>query len=96
MAARRQSDFIAMLVDIGHSGSDPTATTITRNPSEVCDETIQTVQMTIDSLLLTERDMPLSDQSFHASCDTIIAGSKQVVYWAISTHRVLERSHRSR
>ncbi len=46
--------------------------------SEVCDEAIMSVQMTIDSLLLAERDMALTDQSFSDSCDTIIAKTKAV------------------
>ena len=49
-----------------------------RDPSEVCDETIRTVQMVSDSLLLTERDLPLSAQSFSGCCDTIVAKTKQL------------------
>jgi hypothetical protein len=76
--ARRHSDFMTMLMDVEDKDASALGHASTRNPSEVCDETIQTVQMTSDALLLTERDMPLSDQSFLGCCDTIIAKSKQV------------------
>eukprot|EP00053_Salpingoeca_punica_P008161 m.73779 g.73779 ORF g.73779 m.73779 type:complete len:337 (+) comp14479_c1_seq1:181-1191(+) len=72
---RRQSDFITMLLELGKPGKD---TPMTHDPVLLCTETIRTIQMVSDSLLLRERDHPLSQQPFSGCCDTIVAKTKVV------------------
>lgn len=72
----RRSDFIAMLQEVGGS-KDRDELVQHLDPVALCTETIRTVQMVSESLLLRERDMPLSKQPFSGCCDTLVARSKQ-------------------
>ena len=45
---------------------------------QLCTEAIRTVQMSSESLLLRDRDQPLSKQPFSGCCDTLVARRKQL------------------
>lgn len=68
----RASDFIGMLSD------NSSATKNRSDPVLLCNETIKSLQMISDALLLGDRDMPISHQSLSGCCDTLIAKSKAV------------------
>eukprot|EP00039_Didymoeca_costata_P006179 m.88106 g.88106 ORF g.88106 m.88106 type:complete len:332 (+) comp13143_c0_seq1:223-1218(+) len=63
----KASDFIAMLQTPGDSA----------DPAQLCTDLVQAMQMASDSLLLRERDMPLSVQTFSGCCDTVTAKRKE-------------------
>jgi len=70
---KRGADFIAMLQELGgKKGADGGAS----DPVTLCTTIIQTTQMATNTLLLRERDMPLSIQSFSGCCDTLVAKRK--------------------
>jgi len=70
---KRGADFIAMLQEIGGKGGESGTTS---DPVTLCTTIIQTMQMATNTLLLRERDMPLSIQSFSGCCDTLVAKRK--------------------
>eukprot|EP00035_Acanthoeca_spectabilis_P022830 m.446043 g.446043 ORF g.446043 m.446043 type:complete len:349 (+) comp19304_c0_seq1:265-1311(+) len=73
---RRASDFIGMLQQLG--GKDGRARPVTEDPVQLCSEAIKTCQMASESLLLRERDAPLSKQSYAGCCDTVVAKGKEL------------------
>eukprot|EP00038_Savillea_parva_P028602 m.66042 g.66042 ORF g.66042 m.66042 type:complete len:349 (-) comp8333_c0_seq1:145-1191(-) len=73
---RRASDFIGMLQQIGNKNDQ--ARPVTNDPVHLCIETIRTCQMASESLLLSERDAPLSKQSYSGCCDTVVVKGKEL------------------
>lgn len=69
------SDFIAMLQEFGSKDSKGEAH---HDPVQLCTESIKTTQMATDSLLLRERDVPLSQQSYSGCCDTMVPKIKEM------------------
>lgn len=72
---RGASDFIGMLQAFGLQGNSRVAT---QDPVTLCTDTIKTTQMAADSLLLRDRDHPLSQQPYSGCCDTVVAKRKEL------------------
>ena len=62
--------------DLWQEIGQPEDMTTTADPVQLCTETIKTVQMASDALLLRDRDQPLSRQPFSGCCDTLVAHRK--------------------
>eukprot|EP00040_Diaphanoeca_grandis_P029410 m.172287 g.172287 ORF g.172287 m.172287 type:complete len:352 (-) comp31677_c0_seq2:78-1133(-) len=75
---RRATDFIGMLQGLGTHGSAPSSTLISLDPIQVCTDTIKATQMASDSLLLRERDTPLSKQPYSGCYDTVVTKKKEM------------------
>eukprot|EP00051_Salpingoeca_urceolata_P027981 m.484320 g.484320 ORF g.484320 m.484320 type:complete len:335 (+) comp23301_c0_seq1:477-1481(+) len=72
---RRASDFLGVLQELAQQeGTRPE----NADAGTLCAETITTITMVSDALLLRDRSQRLSEQSFGGCCDTLIAKSKTV------------------